>query len=237
MDVRELRGHITLRRLIVGLVGLWLFGLLLANDPGVGLVVLLIAGGWVYWRYQRRQKRRAEAAAEQAAIEREVDEGLRFWREEPPPEGVYTVTLTSVAKADVEWLLGGLSNLGENPALDLPDEEVIFDRVEHIGPQPLVSRVSEAYAVRLKKAIEQTGARVKITDAPPRVSSGTRREAIPERIRNEVWRRDGGQCVDCGSRERLEYDHIIPFSKGGSNTARNLELRCESCNRKKAAKI
>jgi 5-methylcytosine-specific restriction endonuclease McrA len=38
-------------------------------------------------------------------------------------------------------------------------------------------------------------------------------------------------------RERLEFDHIIPVSKGGSNTARNLELRCETCNRKKGATI
>jgi hypothetical protein len=63
------------------------------------------------------------------------------------------------------------------------------------------------------------------------------REPIPERVRHEVWRRDEGRCVDCGSRERLEFDHIVPFSKGGSNTARNLELRCESCNRTKGARI
>src|SRR6188472_695736 len=46
-----------------------------------------------------------------------------------------------------------------------------------------------------------------------------------------------GRCVDGGSRERLEYDHIIPVAKGGSNTARNIELRCEACNRRKAATI
>ena len=43
--------------------------------------------------------------------------------------------------------------------------------------------------------------------------------------------------ADCGSRERLEFDHIIPHSKGGSNTVRKLELRCEVCNRVKSDKI
>lgn len=62
------------------------------------------------------------------------------------------------------------------------------------------------------------------------------RQSIPEAVRIEVWRRDGGTCK-CGSRERLEYDHIIPVAKGGSNTGRNIELLCEACNRKKAAEI
>lgn len=64
-----------------------------------------------------------------------------------------------------------------------------------------------------------------------------KRPKIPERVRIEVWRRDDGKCAKCGSRERLEYDHIIPISKGGSNTARNIELLCEKCNRSKGAKI
>jgi hypothetical protein len=64
-----------------------------------------------------------------------------------------------------------------------------------------------------------------------------RREPIPERVRHEVWRRDRGSCVECGSRARLEFDHIVPVSCGGSNTARNVELRCEPCNRRKGARI
>jgi uncharacterized membrane protein len=59
------------------------------------------------------------------------------------------------------------------------------------------------------------------------------RPSIPARVRSEVWRRDEGGCVDCGSKERLEYDHIIPLSRGGANTARNIELRCEVCHRAK----
>ena len=63
------------------------------------------------------------------------------------------------------------------------------------------------------------------------------RQRIPERVRIEVWRRDGGKCARCGSRENLEYDHIVPVSRGGSNTARNIELLCEKCNRSKSNNI
>ena len=63
------------------------------------------------------------------------------------------------------------------------------------------------------------------------------REPIPEQVRFSVWRRDEGKCIQCGSNKGLEFDHIIPFSKGGSNTERNLQLLCEKCNRTKSAKI
>jgi len=60
---------------------------------------------------------------------------------------------------------------------------------------------------------------------------------IPSSVKLAVWRRDNGKCVECGSKEKLEYDHIIPVSKGGSNTDRNIQLLCEKCNRKKSASI
>lgn len=63
------------------------------------------------------------------------------------------------------------------------------------------------------------------------------RTRIPENVRIEVWRRDQGKCASCESRENLEYDHIVPVSRGGSNTARNVELLCEDCNRAKGNRI
>ena len=65
----------------------------------------------------------------------------------------------------------------------------------------------------------------------------TTREPVTESMRAEVWRRDNGQCVRCGSKQNLEFDHIIPVSKGGATTVRNLQLLCKSCNLSKAAKI
>ncbi len=64
-----------------------------------------------------------------------------------------------------------------------------------------------------------------------------RRERIPDSVRLFVWQRDQGKCVQCGSAEKIEFDHIIPVIKGGSNTERNVQLLCEQCNRTKGASI
>lgn len=36
-------------------------------------------------------------------------------------------------------------------------------------------------------------------------------------VKVEVWRRDRGECIQCGSTKNLRVDHHIPFSKGGSS--------------------
>ena len=64
-----------------------------------------------------------------------------------------------------------------------------------------------------------------------------RRERIPDNVRLFVWQRDQGKCVRCGVSEKLEFDHMIPIAKGGSNTERNIQLLCESCNRSKGVSI
>ena len=60
---------------------------------------------------------------------------------------------------------------------------------------------------------------------------------ISKDVQIEVWEIYKGQCVECGAKEKLEYDHIIPVSKGGSNSVKNIQLLCQSCNRKKSDKI
>jgi hypothetical protein len=56
---------------------------------------------------------------------------------------------------------------------------------------------------------------------------------IPDEIKKEVFIRDGGQCLCCGIKSGLEYDHIYPYSKGGQNTFDNLQLLCRRCNASK----
>jgi 5-methylcytosine-specific restriction endonuclease McrA len=55
--------------------------------------------------------------------------------------------------------------------------------------------------------------------------------------RSFVWKRDGGACRHCGATKNLQFDHIIPRSRGGSGAAANVELLCGHCNNKKKARL
>lgn len=59
------------------------------------------------------------------------------------------------------------------------------------------------------------------------------KKSISKAVQHEVWRRDHERCVRCGGKENLEFDHIKPVSKGGVNTARNIQLLCKDCIQKK----
>lgn len=76
-------------------------------------------------------------------------------------------------------------------------------------------------------------ARNKLSMATHKIDSRT----IPTYVKRQVYARDGGKCVQCGSIKKLHYDHDIPFSKGGSNTVDNIRLLCQKCNLSKRDKI
>ncbi len=61
---------------------------------------------------------------------------------------------------------------------------------------------------------------------------------IPAEIKRIVWERDKGKCITCGATDNLHFDHIIPYSKGGSSlVADNIQLLCARHNLKKSDKI
>lgn len=59
---------------------------------------------------------------------------------------------------------------------------------------------------------------------------------IPFKIKMRVVRRDNYRCQICGKQlldNEVEFDHVIPVSKGGSSEEHNIRLTCYECNRDK----
>ena len=94
---------------------------------------------------------------------------------------------------------------------------------------------AELGAVECSPALQRHLAALSCLRALP----GSRSRYIPAVVRREVWLRDQGCCsyVDphsgrrCGSRYRLEIDHIVPFALGGPTELRNLRVRCRAHHR------
>lgn len=61
---------------------------------------------------------------------------------------------------------------------------------------------------------------------------------IPPTVRRAVWKRDQGRCALCGARDNLHFDHIVPYSRGGSSLrSDNVQLLCARHNLRKGAGI
>jgi 5-methylcytosine-specific restriction endonuclease McrA len=58
-----------------------------------------------------------------------------------------------------------------------------------------------------------------------------------ESLRQQVFERDNHTCQYCGKKpQRLQCDHIVPISRGGTNDLTNLVAACYTCNYSKRAK-
>jgi hypothetical protein len=63
---------------------------------------------------------------------------------------------------------------------------------------------------------------------------------IPFKIKVRVVRRDNYTCQVCGKHlldDEVEFDHVIPISKGGSSEEHNIRLTCFECNRDKNDRV
>ncbi|MDA1219857.1 MAG: HNH endonuclease, partial [Chloroflexi bacterium] len=71
---------------------------------------------------------------------------------------------------------------------------------------------------------------------PP--TESPRRRVIPTAVKVEVWKRDGGKCTVCGAGDELHFDHILPYSKGGTSIKSvNVQLLCARHNLEKRDQI
>jgi hypothetical protein len=112
------------------------------------------------------------------------------------------------------WVYNGIFNL-----VDAWQEESSISRK--------VFKFKLAFAVEIQKIIADKSA-----DEPEQD------RLIPSWVKLEVWKRDKGQCSKCGSKQNLHFDHIIPYSRGGSSSdPQNIQILCAKHNLEKRDKI
>ena len=96
--------------------------------------------------------------------------------------------------------------------------------------------INQANSQKADKPVKRKKKKVVTTQS--KFDSEKRSRHIPASVRVSVLHRDGYKCVFCGRgapKVQLEVDHIVPFSKGGSNDICNLQTLCFDCNRGKGA--
>jgi hypothetical protein len=84
--------------------------------------------------------------------------------------------------------------------------------------------------------------RLELTDSPnlPGIHSYAlpHTRIIPSEVKQAVWKRDRGKCIQCGATDNLHFDHDIPYSKGGSSlVVENIRLLCARHNLSKRDRI
>lgn len=140
----------------------------------------------------------------------------------------FTIQLHKPVKIDIFLRQREARWLFRNKVVLIQDPQRYSDEEAALLVQQLVLDTQDEFR-RMKEFFDSTENEKLI---PP-----ARRERIQESVRIFVWKRDEGKCVKCGSQENLEFDHIIPFADGGSNTERNIQLLCEQCNRQKGMSV
>lgn len=105
--------------------------------------------------------------------------------------------------------------LKEEEKIRLQEDEFAKQVLLH-QKQEIAKKLKEKYQ---KQALEKI-VRQELIDSGELFGTQPKRPPIPREVVDAVYKRDSGRCVYCGSTENLQLDHIIPFSKGGSDNHR-----------------
>jgi len=120
-----------------------------------------------------------------------------------------------------------------------PQSRVVVENIDPLQQPVPYQRADGRWSVRL---ICPDGRKRRFVSRGPREGydeqyGSSRRAGLSMRTRYNVLTRDGHRCVYCGATpqdDRLQIDHKVPVSKGGSDDMENLVTACRTCNLGKA---
>jgi hypothetical protein len=185
---------------------------------------------------KEREKREYEKRAEQRGLEEKEKAKQNELK-------IKRLSEEELAKKKQQEIL-----LQQEQELKLQEKLKAQEREKAEAKAKFYERLDTAYKERVKqeilekerkKALESEAIRELIEDGKlnHEFSQQYKRDPIPSHVKEAVWKRDEGACVNCGSRAQLEFDHVIPVSKGGGCSVNNIQLLCFNCNRKKSNKV
>lgn len=107
--------------------------------------------------------------------------------------------------------------------------------LSHSRPRATAEEILEA---GLDLLLEQAAKRNGATERPQKEQRPSAPGRFPAKVRRAIWERDQGRCQwkfesgeICGSKVRVEVDHIVPRALGGESTVENGQLLCGPHNR------
>lgn len=104
---------------------------------------------------------------------------------------------------------------------------------QYVGTSTVKSREVFKFRLDLTTATDEEPARRSVGD-----DTLEHNRVIPSDVKLEVYKRDAGQCVRCGAKDNIHFDHVLPFSRGGTSLrSENIQLLCARHNLEKAAHI
>lgn len=106
--------------------------------------------------------------------------------------------------------------------------EILKDVKDLLGKDMSSDELIQLMAKTLKEKIEKE--KFKQVSRPKAAQVAKGRE-IPAAVKRSVYERDK-QCVNCGSKRNLNFDHRRPYSFGGKNSVENIRLLCFQCNQR-----
>lgn len=170
-------------------------------------------------------------------------------------EAVVTIPTTGVLKFSNNFIPLD-KNIDESPAKLKNNVDVLYidysecsiekikqeikrkeEKIERLKTEHEKERIRQKLLQKKRKKELEKEVINELLDSGELFPESSKRPPVPKEVADTVWNRDQGRCVYCGSTINLHFDHIIPFSKGGSTNVENLQILCEKCNHEKSNKI
>jgi len=110
-------------------------------------------------------------------------------------------------------------------------------RAQELGPTSDIPEILDQALELYVRLLEKRKFAATTRPCPGRSHANVERRYIPAEVRRAVWKRDGGRCTfvsgaghRCEERKGVEFDHVVPFARGGQATVGGIRLRCRAHN-------